>query len=135
MWDIIGREPTPTDLAHEKIFRALPGGTELEAFYGYVTQFHDAEVDDFRLELSQPSLIRLRYWRYKNGLVTDRHTVSLHIGKLHEARLSDIDPYSIIYALRFSSTGTSGTMIDIDASVGLGGSIRGEAISMKLKSA
>lgn len=132
MWDVIGKEPSPEDKAHEAVLRELVGGPEVEAFYGYITQFHDAEIDELRLELSQPSLMRLRYWRYENGLIADRQLVSLKMRRIYDVQLCDLEPYSIIYSLRFSRTDNPGITVTIESTLGVGGSIRAEELSLEV---
>lgn len=44
------------------IFKSIPGGAELLAWFGYVPSFHDAEIIDLHLNRHGPSTLRIHVW-------------------------------------------------------------------------
>jgi hypothetical protein len=45
------------------LWRSIPGGPALLAFFGAVPSFHDSEVLDLNLSRSAQSTLRLHFWR------------------------------------------------------------------------
>ncbi len=63
------------------VYARIPGGSELIAWFGYVPDFHDAEIVELSLRRRAPSVFRVHTWITRDEIdkdgyfVKDRHVV------------------------------------------------------------
>jgi len=119
---------------------AIPGLEELVAFYGYFPSFHDAEVISLILNETGASRFTIHTWDMTDREddegygVTEKHAQGTFIMKgIEDLRLIEFNNHQNVLGGVFLDRVEHGYKLDLDASVGLRGTIIAKQIRIEFE--
>lgn len=110
-------------IEHEAILVSLPGADALIARCGHVPSFHDGEIEHLDLEVDGPSRITVL-------LAIPAIRVVLTIDSVLDLRLEGFHKRNILWSLRLRQVENDALAIELEPTVGIGGSITGRGLSL-----
>jgi Immunity protein 50 len=122
------------------VLRKLPGGTELEDWFGYVPNFHDSEVEslDFRRD-PEPSILRIHAWRASNEVDEsgyyrrDRHaTVSFILSGIAQMEINGWNHQNVLAGLEVAED-SEGYVLTLYTTFGVDGQIVAKRVSVTIE--
>jgi hypothetical protein len=122
------------------ILHKLPGGSQLEKWFGYVPNFHDAEVESIDLRRSpELSTLRVHTWHTsddvdENGYFRrERHaTVSFTFSVIGQLEISGWNHQNVLAGLEVTE-GAEGYVITLDGTFGVDGQIVAKKLSIAVE--
>ncbi len=125
-------------LEFESNLAEIPGAAALIEWFGFIPDFHDAEILDIELSRQKAGLLQFHAFRMTNQLdssghyILDRHVlVNLVMEGITDLSLSDFHLPGIVSQLWIKKVGDS-FRIAWDASYGVSGTITAKSVRIEL---
>lgn len=119
------------------VLRKIPGGAELEEWFGFMPNFHDFEVVSIDLRRDpEPSILGIHAWRTTDEVdtsgcyVRDRHAaISVIMHGMTQMDISDWNHQNVLSTLEVSES-EEGYVVTLNATFGIYGQIAAEKLSL-----
>jgi hypothetical protein len=121
------------------VLSEVPGGAALQAWFGRMPSFHDAEILELHLDRAGPSSLRVHTWDMRaettddGHFVLDKHVVvTFLLEEIVSLELSDFSPQNVIFGLELSKS-ENGFVLELEHCYGLSGRLEARRISIELQ--